>query len=259
MIWKSLPRRPISNQEAEVEFCTELIDTVATLFKQVIVEIVAQQPDSQAADLEHGLRQLLNQVGAQALGQGLSALDAAYPEPQMACPCGAMAKYQFRRPAKTFTVFGWVTYRRAYYLCTQCRQGQCPLDQRLGLAPGQVSAGLASLLALAGVETAFEEGCEPIERFLLIEVSDNTLRKETQTFGQLQAQSERAWQAKSQDPAYLQERQQNQPAHPKRLFGSIDGAHVPIEAEWRELKTGGWYEVEQVGSVSSAAGGQLDE
>jgi len=29
---------------------------------------------------------------------------------------------------------------------------------------------------LAGVETAFEEGCELVERFLLLEVSDNTFR-----------------------------------------------------------------------------------
>jgi hypothetical protein len=64
----------------------------------------------------------------------------------MACPCGATAKYQFRRTAKTFTVFDWVAYRRAYYLCGQCCQGQYPLDQRLGLEPGRVSAGLAPLM-----------------------------------------------------------------------------------------------------------------
>lgn len=242
-----------------MEFSTELIDGVATLFKQAIVEIVAQQPDSKIADLEQGLRQLLKQAGAQALGQGLSALEAPYPDPQKACPCGAMAKYQLRRTAKTFTVFGWVAYRRAYYLCAHCHRGQYPLDRRLGLEPGRVSAGLASLLALAGVETAFEEGCKLIERFLLLEVSDNTLRKETQTFGQLQAHSEQDWQTQSQDPAYLQERQRTQPTHPKRLYGSIDGAHVPVGDEWRELKAGGWYEVEQVHSAAKPGVGQLDE
>ena len=242
-----------------MEFSTELTDAVATLFKQAIVEIVAQQPDSKAADLGHGLRHLLKQAGAQALGQGLSALDEPYPEAQIACPCGGMAAYQFRRTAKTFTVFGWVAYRRAYYLCAQCHQGEYPLDQCLGLEPGQVSAGLASLLALAGVETAFEEGCELVERFLLIEVSDNTLRKETQTFGQLQALSEQDWQAESQDAAYLQARQRTQPAHPKRLYGSIDGSHVPIGEEWRELKAGSWYEVEKVRNASNSEVGQLDE
>jgi len=166
-----------------MEFSTELVEAISGLFKQAVIEVMTQQPESKMGDLEQGLRRLLKQAGEQALSKGLSALDSHYPEPQIACACGQMADYQFRRKAKTLTVFGWVEYRRAYYLCAHCHQGQYPLDQRMGLEPGQVSAGLAPLLALAGVETAFEEGCELVERFLLLEVSDNTLRKETQTFG----------------------------------------------------------------------------
>lgn len=148
------------------------------------------------------------------------------------------------------TVFGWVEYRRAYYLCTHCHQGQYPLDQRFGLQPGQVSAGLAPLLALAGIQTAFEEGCQFVERFLLIEVSDNTLRKETQSFGQLQAKREQVWQEQSQDSQYLQERQRNVLKRPKRLYGSMNGSHVPVGDEWRELKAGCWFEVETARSSS---------
>jgi hypothetical protein len=242
-----------------MEFSTELISTVAELFKQAIVEAVARHPESKIADLEQGLRQLLKQVGAQALATSLTALEEQYPQAQVACPCGSLADYQFRRTAKTLTVFSWVAYRRAYYLCSHCHRGQCPLDQRFGLEPGKVSAGLAPLLALAGVETAFEEGCQLVERFLLLEVSDNTLRKETQTFGQLQAQAEQTWQAQSQDPQHLQERLRSQPAHPKRLYGSMDGTHVPIGEEWRELKAGSWYEVEKVRSASGQGVGELDE
>jgi hypothetical protein len=234
------------------------MDAITALFKQAIVESVARHPESKIADLEQGLRQLLKQAGVRALSQGLTALDQPYPEPQIACSCGAMADYQFRRAAQTFTVFGWVEYRRAYYLCAHCHRGQYPLDQRFGLEPGKVSAGLAPLLALAGVETAFAEGCELIERFLLIAVSDNTLRKETQTVGQLQAQTEQAWQAQSQDTQFLQERQRSAPERPKRLYGSLDGSHVPIGDEWRELKAGSWYEVEQVRSASRPGVGELD-
>jgi hypothetical protein len=242
-----------------MEFSTELVEAISGLFKQAVIEMVAQQPDSKMGDLEQGLRRLLKQAGGQALSEGLSVMDERYPEPRVACVCGNMANYQFRRSAKTLSVFGWVEYRRAYYLCSQCHQGQYPLDQRFGLQPGQVSAGLAPLLALAGVETAFEEGCELVERFLLLEVSDNTLRKETQTFGQLQARNEQAWQAQSQDPQCLQERRQTASERPKRLYGSLDGTHVPIGEEWRELKTGSWYEVEKLRNASSSAVGQLDE
>ena len=242
-----------------MEFSTELVKAITGLFKQAVIEMVDQQPDSKIGDLEHGLRRLLKQVGGQALSEGLSAMDQKYPEPQVVCACGKMAGYQFRRKAKTLTVFGWVEYRRAYYLCSHCHQGQYPLDPRFGLQPGQVSAGLAPLLALAGVETAFEEGCELVERFLLLEVSDNTLRKETQTFGRLQADNEHVWQAQSQDPQCLQERQRTPLEHPQRLYGSLDGSHIPIGEEWRELKAGSWYEVEKVRNATHSGVGQLDE
>jgi hypothetical protein len=64
------------------------------------------------------------------------------------------------------------------------------LDQRLGIEPGQVTPGLAKLLVLAGVEVAFEEAGRWMEQFLLFRVSDSTIRKETERFGQLQAQRE---------------------------------------------------------------------
>jgi hypothetical protein len=256
---RELRQKTQSNQEAKMEFSTKLVEAISGLFKEAVLEIIEQQPDSKVGDLEQGLRRLLQQVGGKALSDALSAMDQKYPAPEEACGCGYKADYQFRRQAKTLTVFGWVEYRRAYYLCTRCHQGQYPLDQRFGLQPGQVSAGLAPLLALAGVETAFEEGCELVKRFLLLEVSDNTLRKETQTFGQLQAKTEQAWQAQSQDPQCLQKRQQSAVERPRRLYGSLDGTHVPIGEEWRELKTGSWYEVEKVRHASGSGVGQLDE
>lgn len=67
----------------------------------------------------------------------------------------------------------------------------------MGLAAGQVTSGLAELLALTGVEVAFEEATRFLERLLLFRVSDNTLRKETERFGQLQQEQEAAWQQQS--------------------------------------------------------------
>ena len=90
-------------------------------------------------------------------------------------------------------------------------------------------------------------------------MSDNTLPKETQTFGQLQAQDEQTWQTQGQDPQHLQGRLSSQPTHPKRLYGSMDGTHVPIGDEWRELEVGSWYEVEKVRSASGQGVGELNE
>ena len=185
---------------------------------------------------------------------------------------GGTLQYQRRRPAKIFSVFGWVEYERAYYAGCDCGQGKAPLDEKLGLAPGQVTAGLAALLGMAGVELAFEYSSRWLAPFLLFEVSENTIRKETQSFGELQAVREAELVEQSHDTAYLQERLRMETEPPARVYGSLDGAHVrieerseaqnppkkgqnqPMETEnppagedkWREMKVGCWYTVEPV-------------
>ena len=104
-------------------------------------------------------------------------------------------QYQRRRRAKVLSVFNWVEYERVYYAGCDCGTGKAPLDEKLRLEPGQVTAGLAALLGMAGVELAFEYSSRWLsspggwtrEPFLLFEVSQNTIRKETQSFGELQA------------------------------------------------------------------------
>jgi hypothetical protein len=122
------------------------------------------------------------------------------------------------------------------------------LDRHLGISAGEVTAVLAELLALAGVEVAFEEASRLIERFLLIQVSDNTLRKETELFGELQREQEAHWKQQSQSELWLQERLRRLGKQPGRLYGSIDGVMAPCKGEWRELKNIAWYRVEPVRS-----------
>ena len=87
-----------------------------------------------------------------------------------------------------------------------------------------------------------------MERLLLFRVSDNTLRKETERFGELQKEREEVWKRQSQDENWLQERLQRYGKQKGRLYGSIDGAMAPCKGEWREMKTIAWYQVETIRS-----------
>jgi hypothetical protein len=118
----------------------------------------------------------------------------------------------------------------------------------MGLQPGEVTAGLAQLLGLAGVEMAYEEAARFVEKFMLIQVSDNTVRKETERFGELQGIEEKRWEQDSQVESGLQTRLRELGVQKGRLYGSIDGAIVPLHGEWRELKSLAWYRVETIAS-----------
>jgi hypothetical protein len=227
-----------------MEFSIKAIKQASENLQAEVVGYLQAHPDTNMADLEQELREGIQGLGAQILSDAIMSLEERYPVDEMACGCGEKASYIRKRVAKVISVFGRIEYQRNYYLCSGCHQGQFPLDRRLNLKAGEVSPGLASLLALAGAETAFEEGAALVERFTQVKVSDNTVRKETQRFGNLQAGREAYWKQQSEDEQALQERQRDVQQRPKRLYGSIDGVYVPLNEEWCELKICAWYEAE---------------
>jgi hypothetical protein len=207
-------------------------------------------------EVETSLRELLRRVGQEALGQYLSE-QPSIPGPTLPCACGGELQYQRQREAQLISVFGPVRYRRGYYAGCRCGRGQAPLDQQLNLTPGRVTAGLAELLALAGIEMAFDASRRWIEKYLLFTVSENTIRSATEARGARQQALEGEQQTLSQDEKWLQERLRTVTDLPRRLYGSIDAAKVRIEPRhpqekerkteaWRDLKVGCWYELEAV-------------
>lgn len=207
-------------------------------------------------EVETQIREILRQIGAVALGQYLSA-QTGEVEPKIRCACGGKMMYQREREASLISVFGRVTYQRSYYAGCQCGKGQAPLDQRLGLKAGGISAGLAELLALGGIELAFEQGQRWLEKYLLFTVSENTICSATETRGAQRQAQEETWRKQSQNEQWLQARQHSHGTPPQRLYGSIDAAKTRIEPRcpeekaqreegYRDLKVGCWYELEAV-------------
>jgi hypothetical protein len=240
-----------------MDYTTEMITAIAGQVVAVMKETLEPDGENQGiAVIETQMREILRQVGVTALGQYLSGLSKA-EAPKITCPCGGELVYQREREASLVSVFGRVRYHRSYYAGCACRQGQAPLDQQLGLKPGGVSAGLSELLALGGVELAFEQAGRWVEKYLLFRVSENTIRSATEARGAQRQQQEQGWIQNSQDEAWLQARQRHLGAAPKRLYGSIDAAKARIEPRcpeqkaqrseaFRDLKVGCWYELEAV-------------
>ena len=243
-----------------MDYSIDTLDTIAKQVAALMQEAIEKQTGTNQPinirDIETTMRQVLRQIGAKALEQVLSSSPEP-PIPTMACTCGGELKYQRRRSAKVISVFGRVTYERDYYAGCQCGKGSAPVDNAYGLQPGKVTAGLACLAGLAGVEFSFEHSQTWLEAFLLFEVSENTVRAETETLGALVVADDQVQSHLSQNEIYLQKRLRDVVTVPTRLYGSIDAAKVRIEPRkqaekhegneaWRDLKVGCWYETEEV-------------
>ncbi len=219
-------------------------------------ETESQEPQTMA-EFELAFRETLRQIGAQALGIFLSD-QQTIAESEIVCECGGRLHYQRMRPAVTTTVFGKVEYCRAYYAGCSCGHGVAPLDKTYGLEAGGISSGLAQLMALAGIAFSFEESEKWLKEFLLFEVSENSIRSETQKMGRLQQKEEEQGIQASQNEKALQKRLREEKQVPQRLYGSLDAAKVRIEPrarqgepvpeheDWRDMKVGCWYQAEAV-------------
>ena len=222
----------------------ETMAQVANMMSDLVIESVASTEEVRLGSIESGLRELLQEVGRQAVEQVLAKSDSV--EPEIACPCGQKASYRCRRGGMVITVFGRVPYKRSYYLCETCKRGAKPLDSRLQIEPGEMSPGLKRMLALLGIQTSFDEAARLVEKLLLLKVSDNSIRKAVNWVGEKQQVREEKWQELSDWHHYQHHPARRQAKPPRRMYGSIDGLQVPTQGEWRELKTVCWYEVTPV-------------
>ena len=226
-----------------MECSTTRLEQIAKLLAEEVKEQLTEKQGIN--EMEQTMRELVKAAAGLGLQQAIEQGEERYAQKEIECGCGAQAKFVSKRKAVLWTVFGKVDYQRRYYLCAECHQGQSPLDQKNGIVPGQVTQTLSSLLGVLGVEVAFEEASQLAERFLLFRVSENTVRKQTEGYGNAQAQAEKGWIQKAEDEKSLQGRERSLERRSGRMYASMDGAHVPLQHEWRELKTLCWYQVEQ--------------
>ena len=226
-----------------MDFSIQVQEKISTAIAEEISSLVNASDD--LVSLENNIRITMKEISRQVYEKVLEKEDQAYGK-RVVCSCGRQSQRISRRAGKLLTVFGWITYRRSYYGCPHCGQKTIPLDEAWRIKPGEVSPVMSKLLAIAGVDVAFDRARRNLIEFLLVEVSDNTIRKHTQQLGEKQAEMESAWINQSQDEAWLQRREHKLNDVPQRLYGSMDGVQVPVGMEWRELKTLAWYQVAPV-------------
>jgi hypothetical protein len=142
-------------------------------------------------------------------------------------------------------MLGRVSYKRAVYVCASCGNRHYPMDEALGLRPNEMSAEMEQLEAQIGVHLPFAQASDLFEALTLVSVSDQSIDKATQAYGE---------EVSAVEKEQLKEAQSGEKSSlvPLRLYGSIDGGRVRTRAAkgeeqpWREVKIGAWYQARGV-------------
>jgi hypothetical protein len=175
-------------------------------------------------------------IGARLLAASVAARGTGKTGPCRPCPCGGTAVCEGYRAKGVQTVVGWITIRRAYYACSGCGHGHCPLDGALGLARDSQSPGVRRLAVRFGARLPFAEAAASLaEAAGAIRLSASTVRTITEAVG---AQREQAVAAEIA-VAWTHGLPAVRGAPPARLYVAMDGVRIlSTDGTGREVKVG---------------------
>lgn len=200
-----------------------------------------EQIEQQVVEIGRELREILEQQTLETAGPGNVGSHAS-------CACGRRARFVRMRQRTLVTLNGERTLTRAYYHCAPCRQGFCPLDQRLQLGQGAHSVGVQAMAARFVAYVSERKAAAELAFVTGIHLSARSVQREGVAVGSALAA---AWAEREQR---LFTHQASPPAQrPRQLHAAMDGVFVQIGREWKEAKVGEVYRRGASGGVARIA------
>ena len=92
-------------------------------------------------------------------------------EGERCCRCGAELRYKGEQVRRQETLVGRICWRRGYYYCESCGEGHYPLDEALGVGPGQFSDGIQEKISRLAAALPFREAVTEFSELTGISVS----------------------------------------------------------------------------------------
>ena len=231
-----------------MDFIPHIKTKLSENLRAIIEEYEGEIEVGSLSELERAAKEMSYELGAEIIQQTLEAADGKYPIASKECKyCGGAARYIRRREGMSITLQGRVYYRRAYYSCKQCGKGHYPLDERLKIKPGEMSAEVVQMAALLGIHDSFKTSSDVLARTTLLELSPNSIRKACHLMGERVIAHEEKLEADSQDLEKQCEHKRTQA--PRQLYGSMDGFMVLFEDGWHEMKGGTWWTLTAEGEL----------
>lgn len=184
--------------------------------------------------METAVKKLVQSFGQGLLQRLVSRGRNGYHGSGINCSCGGFMKFVQHRERHIHSIFGWITFKRAYYRCPDCGNGVFPYDKESGLGDVQLSPSLAEACCLLAVDDSFEQVSRKISHLFGQNVSDDTIKAVVH-----QAGSESLKEQDQEFEDFFRDREiVKAQAEPEKLYVSVDGTTVHEEDGWHETKVG---------------------
>jgi len=153
------------------------------------------------------------------------------------CRCGFAARYVRDYEKRVVTLHGERTVTRAYYYCSNCKKGFCPVDETLELDGGCTTIAVRAKIARLAALVPFGRCSVELSHLCGIDVSAKTVERVAELVGS------QIGREVAEGEVFVLSGQAKEPElAPDRLYVTVDGAMAPMKDGWRECKVGAVYE-----------------
>jgi len=229
----------------------EILGQLEQWFKQ---DVKSLSIDRDFGKLEQAVMEKMMSLGKGLLQRLVDAGRNGYRGSSIPCSCGQTMHFIQHRPRALHSLFGWITVKRAYYHCPDCRSSSAPYDVASGLGSEQLSPGLAKACCMLAVDDSFEQTSRKIEGLIGQKVSDNTVERVVQKVGSVVAERQDQQLQEFFDHRHIPEAQ----TETDRLYVAVDGTTAHEVDGWHEAKVSTIYWENERGEPVSRFVGRFD-
>lgn len=144
-----------------------------SLLKELCIAFESEDQESSshkrgAFGIEAKAAEVARRVQKELIEEEIKCLDRGYEGNTRRCPkCGKQTqKYKGDSPRTVELECGELTFVRAYYVCSECKESNIPLDEKLGFVDGREQGQLRKKLGMLAVVTPYHQAPDVCETML---------------------------------------------------------------------------------------------
>jgi len=232
-------RRSRSEMKADL---TKLADEVI----DELLDWTADTPEPTLTQIEDIVLRLRQRLSERMALRVIEAQKAVRPVPGPPCPmCGKEMHYKDMKQDGVDSRVGYLPLERGYYYCETCHQGLFPLDRQLHVWDKHWSEQVARYAVWLSGLLEYEEAERVLNQIGQIPISDTSVWRRTQKWGeQFQAEETAQRAVATASPARGVPVAGEARDQPEKGV-AMDGAQVHLRGEgWKELKVGCVFDIQ---------------